>query len=231
MCVCSCCVCWCVLVCVFVRVVCVGVCCLCVCVVCVCVASVCVVRAVCVVCGPDLRVVKIQFVWGGVVWVVRTATPRDRLHRTPKISLFFSRGFTRQPERAQTCTFEGPGASNTTKIPREDPQREKGTKMGAREGKKREILGPHPLGPHPLGPHPLGPTASGADPSGPRGRSLGPGGRFDGGQFDSTLQTARRSQGHCYWKHNSSPRRQDFGETIHGRIRSCPVRTVDQGWY
>ena len=47
-------------VCVFVRV------CSCVCC-CVC----CCVCVVCVVCGPDLRV-KIQFVWGGVVWVVRT---------------------------------------------------------------------------------------------------------------------------------------------------------------
>ena len=42
----------------------------------------------------------------------------------------------------QTCTFEGPGASNTTKIAREDPQREtKRTIMGAGEEK---ILGdPH----------------------------------------------------------------------------------------
>ena len=55
----------------------------------------CVVCVVCVVCGPDLRGVKIQFVWGGVVWVVRTALPRDRPPAgqpsagRPKISLFF----------------------------------------------------------------------------------------------------------------------------------------------
>ena len=50
--------------------------------------------------------------------------------------------------------------------------------------------------------------------------------RFDGSQVDSTLQIAWRSQGHCHWKHNSSLRRQDFGETIHGRIEAegAPVQ-------
>ena len=58
----------------------------------------------------------------------------------------------------QTCTFEGPGASNTTKIPRERPkEREKRMKnCGGRGKKKREILGPHPSGPHPSGLHPWG---------------------------------------------------------------------------
>ena len=42
----------------------------------------------------------------------------------------------------QTCTFEGPGTSNTTKIPREDTLRDKKSEMVAREGKKREILRP-----------------------------------------------------------------------------------------
>ena len=37
-------------------------------------------------------------------------------------------------EAPATCTFEGPGASNTTKIPRKDPKREK--EMVAGEGKK-----------------------------------------------------------------------------------------------
>ena len=32
-------------------------------------------------------------------------------------------GFHTTARELQTCTFEGPGASNTTKIPREDPQR------------------------------------------------------------------------------------------------------------
>ena len=53
------------------------------------------------------------------------------------------RCFTRHSEKLQTCTFEGPGASNTTKIPREDPQRErKKTKIVAGDGKKRHLWGP-----------------------------------------------------------------------------------------
>ena len=57
-------------------------------------------------------------------------------------------GARRGPQRfhttaeSQTCTLEGPGASNTTKIPREDPQREKKSENGSGEmEKKREILG------------------------------------------------------------------------------------------
>ena len=84
----------------------------------------------------------------------------------------------------QTRTFERPGASNTTKIPREDPKREK------EERKKREILGPPTLrgstfrgstfrgstlldstlsGPHfsGFGPPPFGPPPFGAPPFGP----------------------------------------------------------------
>ena len=51
-------------------------------------------------------------------------------------------------------TFQGPGASNTTKIPREDPQREKRKERngGGRGEKKREVLGPPPFGPPPFGP-------------------------------------------------------------------------------
>ena len=49
----------------------------------------------------------------------------------------------------QTCTFERPGASNTTKIPREDPQKgKKRTNFSAGEGKKS----PPPFGPPPFGP-------------------------------------------------------------------------------
>ena len=72
------------------------------------------------------------------------------------------RGFTRQPKNSKR---EGSGASNTTKIPREDTQREtKRMKMGAGEGKKkREILGSPPFGAPPwhhppfLGPILFGP--------------------------------------------------------------------------
>ena len=66
----------------------------------------------------------------------------------------------------QTCTFERPGASNTTKIPRENPQREREERMkfpvGERK-KRREILGPPTLRP----PHLRDPTPSGLHPSGP----------------------------------------------------------------
>ena len=68
----------------------------------------------------------------------------------------------------QTCTFEGPVVSNTNKIPREDPQREKKANVGAGEGKKKcEILGGPPSGPHPSSPHAAGPHPSGPHPWGP----------------------------------------------------------------
>ena len=98
-----------------------------------------------------------------------TALPLDPLDRPsldrPKFHSFFSGppGFHTTARELQTCTFERPGASNTTKIPREDPQRgKKRTNFVAGEGKKkREILGPHRSGPHPSGPHPSGPHPSG----------------------------------------------------------------------
>ena len=77
--------------------------------------------------------------------------------------------------RAQTCTFEGPGASNTTKIPREDPQRgKKRMNFAAGEGKKARNFGPPPFGPplflglvlHPSGPPPFGSPHFGAPPFG-----------------------------------------------------------------
>ena len=69
----------------------------------------------------------------------------------------------------QTRTCERPGASNTTKIPREDPQRgKKRTNFAAGEGKKARNFGPPTLrapnlrpplflglGPHPFGAQPL----------------------------------------------------------------------------
>ena len=65
----------------------------------------------------------------------------------------------------QTCTFERPGASNTTKIPRADhPDRHKKSEMVAGEGKKkREILGSPPFG----APTPSGPTLREFHPSRP----------------------------------------------------------------
>ena len=44
----------------------------------------------------------------------------------------------RRLARAQTCTFEGPGASNTTKIPREDPQREREKKRHEKTPRQRK---------------------------------------------------------------------------------------------
>ena len=56
---------------------------------------------------------------------------------------FGRRGFTRQPE-SQTCTVEGPGASNTTKIPRKDPKREKEErKLWREDGKSEKFWAPH----------------------------------------------------------------------------------------
>ena len=56
----------------------------------------------------------------------------------------------------QTCTFHGPGASNTTKIPRKEPKREKEErKLWREEEKKARNFGLHPSGLHPSGLHPL----------------------------------------------------------------------------
>ena len=57
--------------------------------------------------------------------------------------------------RAQACTFQGPGASNTTKIPPREGR--KNENCGGRGEKKREILGSPPFGPPPFGPPPFGP--------------------------------------------------------------------------
>ena len=90
----------------------------------------------------------------------------------------------------QTRTFERPGASNTTKIPREDPQRgKKRMKFPVGEGKKRaKFWAPHPsrstfsgFGPPPLraptpsGPHPFGaPPLRAPTPSGPQKLGIPP---------------------------------------------------------
>ena len=68
----------------------------------------------------------------------------------------------------QTCTFERPGASNTTKNSTKGPTRdgEKNENCGGRGKKKARNFGPHPSGPHPSGPplflglglHPSGPN-------------------------------------------------------------------------
>ena len=129
--------------------------------------------------------VSVWWVMGGWVggWVAQPQLPPpDPLRRTAQIFAVFPSsssifafssleppGFHTTARELQTCTFEGPSPSNTT---REDPrERKKRAIMGAGEG--NEILGPTHLrepnlraptssGPHPSGPHPVGP-----DPSGP----------------------------------------------------------------
>ena len=55
-------------------------------------------------------------------------------------------GFHTTARELQTCIFEGPGASNTTKIPREDPpERHKKSEMVAGEGEKARNFGPPTL--------------------------------------------------------------------------------------
>ena len=68
--------------------------------------------------------------------------------------LWGSPAFHTTTRELQTCTFHAPGASNTTKIPREDPQRD--TKRAKwwqeREKKSAKFWASHPSGPHPSGP-------------------------------------------------------------------------------
>ena len=78
-------------------------------------------------------------------------------------------GFHTTARELQTCTFQGPGASNTTKIPREhskrEREREKSENGSGRGKKKREIVGPPPSGSHPSSPHAAGPHHSAPLPS------------------------------------------------------------------
>ena len=93
-------------------------------------------------------------------------------------------GFHTTARELQVCTFEGPGASHTTKIPREDPhEKEERNEPVAGDGKKTRNFvpptlrgptllrppssGPHPSVPHPSEPHPSGPHNSGPHSSGP----------------------------------------------------------------
>ena len=63
----------------------------------------------------------------------------------------------RTARELQTCTFEGPDASNTTKIPREDPQEREERKKIVAGGKKARNFGPPTLRcPTPSGPIFLG---------------------------------------------------------------------------
>ena len=68
----------------------------------------------------------------------------------------------------QTCTFEGPGASNTTKIPRKRPKEmgKRNKQLWREREKKARNFGPPPFGPPPFGPPPFGPPPFGPPPFG-----------------------------------------------------------------
>ena len=89
-------------------------------------------------------------------------------------------GVSHDSPRAQTCTFEGPGLHNTTKIQREDPQRgKKQMKIVEGEGKKERNFG----------------RSSGGRSGG--GRSGG--GRSGGGRSSGGRSGGRRSSGGRSW--------------------------------
>ena len=74
-------------------------------------------------------------------------------------------GASHDSPRAQTCTFQGPGPSNTTKIQREDTQRDtERVKRWRERDRKARNVGTPPFGAPPTL---LGPTFSGAHPPGP----------------------------------------------------------------
>ena len=87
----------------------------------------------------------------------RCNTRRDKTgtHGTPKRPP----GLHTTSREHQTCSFERPGASNTTKIPRKDQQERENENCGGRGKKKREILALPPVGPPTFsmfGPPPFG---------------------------------------------------------------------------
>ena len=62
-------------------------------------------------------------------------------------------GFTRQPENSKRAHLSAPALQNTTKIPREDPQRgKKRTNFVAGQGKREILGGPGEGGPGKGGP-------------------------------------------------------------------------------
>ena len=119
-----------------------------------------------------------QFLCLAKIGIARTPSPSHNpsLPRTPPPDP----GLQTTVRKLQSRTFQGPRASNTTKIPRADPQEREERKNVAGEGKKREILGLPPFGAPFFGfalPSPLrGPTLRGLmflgsgllSPSGPR---------------------------------------------------------------
>ena len=77
---------------------------------------------------------------------MKTQRPRSR------------RGFARQPENSKRVHFRAPALPNSTKIPRENPQRkrEKERNEGREREKSAKFWASHPSGPQPFGPQPFG---------------------------------------------------------------------------
>ena len=123
---------------------------------------VCLSVCVCVLCVLCVCVVCVGFmVWGFTCgcgcWfqgfgLVMFGAPRPPFPGPPFpwTAQNFASGVSHDNQRAQKCTLERPGASNTTKIPQEDPRREKKrTNYEAGEGKKeRNFWLPHLSAPH-----------------------------------------------------------------------------------
>ena len=66
-------------------------------------------------------------------------------------------GLAHDNQRTPNVHIERPSPSNTTKIPREDPEREERMKFLVGESIKARNFGPPPFGPPPSWPHPFGP--------------------------------------------------------------------------
>ena len=78
---------------------------------------------------------------------------------------------TRQPENSKRAHFRAPALQNTTKIPREDPQRDRNSETVAGKGRKSaKFWAPHPSGAPPF----RGPTLSGPTLRGSTFLGLGP---------------------------------------------------------
>ena len=96
-------------------------------------------------------------------WTLKCARVEFSGCRVKPRGLWGRWGFTQQPENSKRAHLTAPALPNTTKIPREDPQRDtKRAKRWWETEKKARNFGPsHPPGPHPPGPHPSGPNPSG----------------------------------------------------------------------
>ena len=118
--------------------------------------------------SPRTPLRQTTFRWDPHRWTSHPLDPlrmtllrRTPLRRTPLRRTLGPPGVRTTARELQTCTFEGPGASNTIKIPRKDPKkREERKKIVAGEGKKSAKFcplstrrGPTRRAPTPRAPH------------------------------------------------------------------------------